>query len=366
MGSLVISSTLAALTTGCNRDVMGATVNDGVWTDDGLVVMNIITRDESNCQEQAFFTNATVMNDAWVRSLTRVLRRGVTQAQRTRRTRWDENFCCFLRTSATVEACDTAFIKRKPWTLSHRDLVLHRNHHPVLFSSSRSIVLARKLPNFPVSFFKALSPFNPLSTAHALFQLASFHRACEKTPLSFSLSLRGSLVFQRLSLNCSFALPARKDFTQLRMSPLRILKRRQPLSISRKLLIDLPNTPRHDWQLLLPILPLPLHRLHLVRLKIMQLNRNRSRVGACVERRSVLCEEADLALGAVDSPFEGRRVLEGLAAAEADRGRCIPCGGGRGGESASNEEEVGNVGGDGFENLASGRVAKSYFRSLKL
>lgn len=108
-----------------------------------------------------------------------------------------------------------------------------------------------------------------------------------------------------------------------------MLKRRKTLYTALcKPLIDKPDAASHDGQLLLPILPLPLNRLDLVRLKVVDLDGHGSRVGARVEGGAVLRGEPDLALCAVDGPCQGGGGLEGLAAAEAEVDCCVVLGGG--------------------------------------
>lgn len=126
-------------------------------------------------------------------------------------------------------------------------------------------------------------------------------------------------------------LPTREDIIQLPMSTLRMFKRRKTFHTTlSKPLIDKPDTPSHDGQLLLPVLPLPLNRLDLVRLKVVDLDGHGARVGARVEGGAVLRGEADLALCAVDGPCQGGGGLEGLAAAEAEVDGCVGLDVGRG------------------------------------
>lgn len=142
--------------------------------------------------------------------------------------------------------------------------------------------------------------------------------------------------------------PTCEYIIQLPMSTLRMLKRRKILDTAlSKALVDSAHTPSHDGQLLLPVLPLPLHRLDLIRLKVVDLNRHGAGVGARVEGGAVLCGEADLALGAVDGPGQGGGGLEGLAAAEPEMDGCGLLDGGGGGEGAGDEVEVWDGGGGG-------------------
>lgn len=101
----------------------------------------------------------------------------------------------------------------------------------------------------------------------------------------------------------------------------RLRERHQSLRLTTsKLVINSSNTPPNNRNiiLLLPCMPLPLHLLHLIRLKIMNLDNNRLIVCRSVQSSASVASEANLAFFAGDGDEQGRFAGERLASAETD------------------------------------------------
>lgn len=131
------------------------------------------------------------------------------------------------------------------------------------------------------------------------------------------------------------------------------------------LVIERANAARHQGQLSLPPIPVPVNLVDSIILKIVHFESHRLVVGCGMKRRPIHRGQSNFALFAIDGPHEARITLERLAATEAQR-HCstLSCTNSPI-QSSIHDDEIGNIGSDRVNHFSI-RIHELGFWSLQL